>query len=124
MTLRILDVGQCGFDGPAIQQALKGELHARVDRADTADETKRQLASAKYDIVLINRELNADGSSGIDLIADLAQSGVTVPLMLVSDRVDAQVLAVAIGGVRGFGKSQLHDPATFDLIKKSARHNN
>jgi DNA-binding NtrC family response regulator len=122
MSIRILDVGQCGFDGPAISQLLHEKLHATVQSAATADQAKRELASGKFDLVLVNREFAADRGSGVELIQDLVDNGTTVPLMLVSDHEDAQRAAVAAGAVRGFGKSELQEPATFELIKKSAKH--
>ncbi len=122
MSIRILDVGQCGFDGPAISHLLHEKLHATVKSAATADEAKRELASSKFDLVLVNREFAADRSSGVELIQDLVDNGTTVPLMLVSDHADAQDAAVAAGAVRGFGKSELEEPSTFELIKNSAKH--
>jgi len=121
MAIRILDVGQCGFDGPHISRLLHEELGATVKSAATADEAKRQIASTKFDLILVNREFAADGSSGIELIGDLVKSGVTVPIMLVSDYEQAQDAAVAKGAVRGFGKSVVDDPATIELIGKTAR---
>ena len=120
MSLRILDVGQCGFDGPRMADLLKTNLSADVDQAATADEAKRQLASSKYDVVLVNRVLASDGSSGVDLIADLAGHGNTTPFMLVSDKADAQRAAVAAGAVPGFGKAAIEEPATFKLIREAA----
>jgi len=55
------------------------------------------------------------------LIADLAGHGVTVPIMLVSDYEEAQDAAVASGALRGFGKSQLYEPQTIELIRRTAR---
>ena len=118
--LRILDVGQCGFDGPRMAEMLQTKLSAAVDQARTADEAKRQLASSKYDVVLVNRVLASDGSSGVELIADLTKHGNTTPFMLVSDQPEAQEEAVAAGAVRGFCKAAIEDPATFDLIKSAA----
>jgi DNA-binding response OmpR family regulator len=120
VNLRILDVGQCGFDGPEIEALLREQLSADVDGADTAADAKRRLAAGRYDVVLVNRVLNADGSSGLDLVAELAGSAGTPPVMLVSDLPDAQEAAVAAGAVPGFGKADLTDPATFDLIRWAA----
>jgi len=120
MSIRILDIGQCGVDGPAITQLLHEELGAKVKSVATADEAKREIASTKFDLVLVNRELARDGSSGVELIGDLVDHGMTVPIMLVSDYAQAQDEAVARGAVRGFGKSKLNDPATIQLIGKAA----
>jgi DNA-binding response OmpR family regulator len=120
MRMRILDVGQCGFDGPRMADLLTKNLSAEVDQAATADEAKRQLASSQYDVVLVNRVLARDGSSGVDLIADLAKHGNTTPFMLVSDMEDAQQAAVAAGAVKGFGKAAIEEPATFEMIRAAA----
>lgn len=121
MSMRILDVGQCGFDGPRMADLLTRHLSAEVDQAATADEAKRQLASSQYDVVLVNRVLARDGSSGVDLIADLAKHGNTTPFMLVSDQADAQQAAVAAGAVPGFGKAAIEEPATFEKIRAAAK---
>ena len=119
MKIKILDVGQCGFDGPRMARLLKEKLDASVDSAATGEDAKRHLAAGKYDLVLVNRILAADGAPGIELIDELVKSGCSIPLMLVSDRKEAQDLAVACGGVRGFGKAVLEEPETFEIIKKA-----
>jgi CheY-like chemotaxis protein len=119
MKIKILDVGQCGFDGPRMSRILKEKIDAAVDCAETGQDAKRRLADGKYDLVLVNRILAADGVSGIELIDALVKSGCKTPLMLVSDRKDAQDLAVAHGGVRGFGKAALEQPETFELIRNT-----
>ena len=119
MKIKILDVGQCGFDGPRMSRLLKEKLDASVDCAATAEDARRRLANGKYDLVLVNRILAADGASGLELIDALVKSGCKTPLMLVSDRKNAQDLAVASGAVRGFGKAALEQPETFELIKNT-----
>ena len=121
MSIRILDIGQCGVDGPAITQLLHEQLGAVIKSASTADQAKRELAAGKFDLVLVNRELAADGSSGVELVGDLVRAGMTVPVMLVSDRAEAQAEAVAAGAVRGFGKSKLFEAETIELIRRTAR---
>jgi DNA-binding response OmpR family regulator len=121
MQMKILDIGQCGFDGPAMSQLFQEKLHAKVDNAPNADEAKRHLADRKYNLALVNRLLAADGSSGIELIDMLVKSGCTTPLMLVSDLPEAQDAAVSHGALRGFGKSDLEDPQTLELIRSAAR---
>ena len=120
MPIRILDVGQCGFDGPRMSQLLREKLDATVDVAATGIEAARSLAEQKYDLALVNRVLAEDGESGVKLIQSLVKSGCTTPLMLVSDHAAAQDQAVSFGAVRGFGKSALEEPETFELIKNSA----
>jgi len=100
---------------------FKEKLNAVVDIAATGEDAKRRLASGQFNLVLVNRVLNADRTSGIDLIDALVKSGVTTPLMLVSDRPDAQDQAVARGALRGFGKAALNRPETFELLKNAAQ---
>jgi two-component system chemotaxis response regulator CheY len=118
--MRILDVGQCGFDGPRMTRFFQERLGAAVDQANTPEDARSRLAEGNYDLVLINRIFAADGSSGLELIDDLLKSGCKVPLMLVSDLPDAQETAVARGAIRGFGKSELQHPKTLQMIKAAA----
>ena len=77
------------------------------------------MQSCDYDLCLVNRQLTSDGSSGIDLIAAAREAGVHTPLMLVSDRTDAQERAVALGELPGFGKSELDEPHTVVLLRQA-----
>jgi DNA-binding response OmpR family regulator len=94
------------------------ELGATVDPSARADDALRRLEAHKYDVVLVNRILAADGSSGLAVIQQIKEAGVTVPVMLVSDLPEAQDAAVALGAIRGFGKAQLHEPDTLELIRR------
>jgi len=96
-------------------------LEAEVERADTGDEAAELLASHDYDLVLVNRVLAADRSSGLDVIERLRAENVHVPIMLVSDLPEAQDAAVALGAVRGFGKARLGERSTLDLVSSVAR---
>lgn len=116
MAIRILDVGQCGFDGPRMASLWQRELGATVDSVDSGDDALRRLEAHRYDVVLVNRILAADGASGLAVIQQLKDAGITVPMMLVSDLAEAQDAAVALGALRGFGKAQLHEPETLELI--------
>jgi two-component system, chemotaxis family, chemotaxis protein CheY len=113
---KVLSVGQCGIDGPAIKQLLESQAGAQVDSADSLEDARAKLQSGVYALVLVNRELNQDHSSGIELIAQLAPT-TEVPLMLVSDLDDAQQQAQQQGAVPGFGKARLHDEATLQLLQ-------
>jgi len=119
--MRILDVGQCGIDGPAIAGLLREKLGAKVDTAPTADDARSELAEHDYDLVLVNRVFAADGSKGLDLIDEFVRQASPAPVMLVSDREDAQSAAIAKGAIRGFGKSALDDEATLNVIESAIR---
>jgi two-component system, chemotaxis family, chemotaxis protein CheY len=109
--LRVLSVGQCGYDDAQIGALLR-EFGAFLDRAGEGDEARRKLAATAYALVLVNRILDATGDSGVALIGVLKKAGTAVPLMLVSDHADAQAAAVAEGAAPGFGKSALSSAAT------------
>lgn len=121
----VLSVGQCGFDNGQMRDLIRSvdpSLETRV--ADDFEETLDQLASAQGSIrlVLVNRVLDADGSSGIDLIRKIKASANpygSIPLMLVSDRESAQAQAIAEGALPGFGKSAIRSAQTRDRVRQA-----
>jgi len=119
--MKILDVGQCGFDGPRMARLWSEALEAEVQNAETGEEAAELLADQDYDLVLVNRVLAADRSSGLDVIERLRAQNARVPIMLVSDLPEAQDAAVALGAVRGFGKAHLGERSTLELVSSVAR---
>lgn len=115
----ILDVGQCGYDGPRMMRMLESKIGVEVDTADTIEEAAEKLSANQYDLVLVNRELALDGAEGLQLIRQMKKAGDPTPVMLVSDLPDAQQQALACGAIHGFGKSKLESPHTITLIKKA-----
>ena len=115
---RVLDVGQCDFDHDNICRMLSEEFGADVKRAVACEEAFRAIQGAHFDLVLVNRVLDADGASGLDLVQRLLSNEDTraTPTMLVSNYTDAQDAAVALGATRGFGKNALTSPETRDLL--------
>jgi two-component system chemotaxis response regulator CheY len=109
---RVLSVGQCGYDHGRLARFLRDTFAARVEGVDTADEAITALRAGPCHLVLVNRVLDGDGASGLDLIrsirADPALVG--VPTMLVSNYPEAQSQAVGLGAVSGFGKADLGKP--------------
>jgi two-component system chemotaxis response regulator CheY len=116
---RVLSVGQCGFDHRTIAGYLGRQFGALVECANTFDEARDALYRARFDLVLINRVLDLDETSGLDLIRTLkAECGLEkVPVMLVSNYPDAQQAAIDLGASPGFGKADLGSPATHDRLK-------
>jgi two-component system chemotaxis response regulator CheY len=106
---KVLSVGQCGYDHGSITRQVRARFGAEVVGASDAPEAVAALRQGGFDLVLVNRVLDGDGSSGLDLIrtlkADPALSG--VPVMLVSNHESAQDQAVSLGALKGFGKSDL-----------------
>lgn len=119
MNKSVLDVGQCGFDGPRLERLLSRGLHCEVTQSDSIEDAMEKLQSRDYDLCLVNRELAFEGTSGLDLIKQAKEAGVQTPMMLVSDREDAQKKAVALGALPGFGKSGLGDPDTLEFLRKT-----
>jgi CheY-like chemotaxis protein len=118
MGKRVLSVGQCGPDHSAIRGLLQSNFQATVDAAALPDEALTMLESTTYDLVLVNRKLDADYSDGLEVIRALrqTQAGATVPIMLVSNYPEAHAAAVAVGAVPGFGKETLRSAATLALL--------
>ena len=93
---RVLSVGQCGFDHRMIAHRLREGFQAEIIPADTFDEAVATLRASHFDLVLVNRVTDEDGSDGLDLIrtlkADEALAG--VPVMLVSNYDDETTTAL------------------------------
>lgn len=106
---RILDVGQCGFDHGSISRHLKKSYGAEVTAANSSGQALVSLRAGAFDLVLVNRVFDGDGSSGMALIqaikADPELAG--VPVMLVSNYPEAQDDAQKLGALPGFGKGDL-----------------
>lgn len=109
MTKQVLSVGQCGFDHGAISRFVQSTCAAHVTAAETTDEALDLLRRSRYDLVLVNRVLDADGSPGVELIRQMQADAdlQSVPVMLVTNYPDHQQQAVALGAAYGFGKSEL-----------------
>jgi CheY-like chemotaxis protein len=119
-TRQVLSVGQCGADHASIRWMLRQEFDANVVPAATTAESLAQLRRGTFDLVLVNRVLNADGSAGLDLIRQIAADEKLrqVPIMLVSNHADAQQEAVAAGARPGFGKAEMNRPQTVERLRE------
>ncbi len=120
----VLDVGQCGFDHENISRMLSAGFSADVKQAATSEEAFGAVLAGHYDLVLVNRILDADGALGLDLIQRLQSHEETraTPVALVSNYAEAQDAAVALGAKRGFGKDTLASPETRDLLASLLGH--
>lgn len=106
---RVLSIGQCGADHMSIKRVFSKHFDADIVPADSADAAIETLGEAPVHLVLVNRILDADGRSGLDVIRQLRgdERFAKTPIMLVSNYDDAQREAMNEGAVRGFGKSSL-----------------
>lgn len=116
---RVLSIGQCGFDSASLERLFEQDFSAEVESIDTARDALNAMQSRKFDLVLVNRRLDMDGSSGIALLEKLHTQAPDVPMMLISDKPDAQDEAVAKGALPGFGKSALRNPETVQRIREA-----
>ncbi len=103
---RILDVGNCAPDHAAVKRFMTGHFDCEVVQAHTAGDALTLLRSGEFDLVVVNRKLDADYSDGLDVVrqvkADPALTG--TPVMLITNYAEHQDAAEACGAVRGFGK--------------------
>lgn len=117
---RVLDVGQCGFDHERISHFLNASFDVEIVQAHSHDEAIKLAGESKFDLILINRLLDADHAPGIEIIKELKSTDATanVPVMIVSNFQDAQDEAVGHGAEVGFGKAALDAPETMERFTK------
>lgn len=70
-------------------------------------------------LVLVNRLMDRDGSSGLAIIEELKAATETksIPVMMITNFPDHQQLAIAAGAEPGFGKADLRSPETLDKLR-------
>jgi hypothetical protein len=83
---------------------------AEVVGVDTTLEALEKLRAESFDLVLVNRVYDADGSPGLELIRQVKGDEV-------SNYDDAQREAVAAGAELGFGKASLGAPQMINRVK-------
>lgn len=119
-TPRILDVGQCNHDHGKLTGFLTERFGATVDRAHGLEDARELMSKTRYDLVLVNRLLDVDQRSGVEVIRSLKDVAdprlAAVPFMLVSNYPDAQQAAVEVGAEPGFGKAEFDKPTTVDRL--------
>jgi len=112
-------VGHCGFDGHALQRAVKAAVPAvDVRHANGDDDLDRATAD---DVLLVNRVLDhrhPGDKTGVDLIRRLAGRDDAPRVALVSNYPDAQAAAEQAGAVPGFGKDDLGKADTDQVIRR------
>ncbi len=120
MPKRVLDVGNCGMDHGSLTRLVQREFSAEADSAHDAEEAVQAAKSGKYALVVVNRVLDSDGSSGLAIIQSLKSDPATkdVPVMMITNYPDHQAKAVAAGAEPGFGKSTLQEPETIARLAK------
>ena len=116
---RVLDVGNCDPDHSSIKRLLEQQFDVELVRAHGRDDALKQWSSSEFDLVLVNRLMDRDGSSGLAIIEELCgDEARTAPVMMITNFADHQERAVAAGAVPGFGKAALNESATIDKLAK------
>ena len=115
---RVLDVGQCGPDHDTIRRYLTSHFDVEIVQTHGLADTLTELRAGHFDLVLINRKLDADYSDGIEILREIKAAAeiAHVPVMLVTNYPEHQEAAVAAGAHRGFGKLEFDDPATKEKL--------
>jgi CheY-like chemotaxis protein len=108
------------MDHGAIRSLLEGTFGATVVQAHNASQTASLLAQEPFDLVLVNREFDEDGTEGIEVIRAIKTDPQTaaVPVMLITNYPEHQEAAVSAGAEHGFGKKALRDPQTHERLRK------
>jgi DNA-binding response OmpR family regulator len=116
---QVLSIGQCRPDQAAISHYLTSHFDVKVLTADLATETDQMIRELRFDLILINRKLDADYSDGMEILQRLCADKATadIPVMLVSNFADWQEKAVALGARYGFGKAELNQPETRQRLR-------
>ncbi len=114
----VLSVGQCVPDHHAISQMLISRFDVEIQTAAVASEALEKMRATRFDLVLVNRKLDADYTDGSEIIqamqADDALAG--VPVMLITNYPEHDEAAVKLGAVSGFGKASLSDARTIEKL--------
>ena len=114
-------IGHCGPDSFLLRNAVSRAVPgATIAVADDEEALRPHLQRDR--VLLINRVLE-DGfiaPNGVELIAQLTRSVAGPTMLLVSNHLDAQEMAVAAGAVQGFGKRDVHLARTAELLRAAA----
>ena len=115
---RVLDVGNCGPDHASIRNYLTNHFDVEIVQSHGLADTMSELRTSHFDLVLINRKLDADYSDGIEIVRAIKAESKTqhVPVMVITNYPEHQDAAEAAGAHRGFGKLEFDRPETKEKL--------
>lgn len=118
MSKRVLAVGNCNPDHSSITYLLESNFDVEVSRTHGLEDTLQALQSQSFDLILVNRVMDRDGSPGLEIIQQIKDlpSQVQTSVMMITNYPDFQQAAIAAGAVEGFGKAELGDETTLDKL--------
>jgi two-component system chemotaxis response regulator CheY len=120
MAKQVLSVGQCGPDHGTLVSFIRSHFDAEVTPACLACDTLEKLHSKKFDLVLINRKLDADYSDGMDILRAVKREPALadVPVMIITNYPEHQTAALKEGALYGFGKLEYDRPETLERLRQ------
>ena len=120
MAKRVLDVGNCDPDHGGITALLQANFNVEIDRAHGFSDALEAIRREPYDLVTINRLMDRDGTPGMDIIKEVKGDPAiaNTKVMMITNFVEHQELAVKAGAVAGFGKAALHDSETLAILSE------
>lgn len=120
MSKNVLDVGNCGADHGALTRLLTSRFDVEISRAHGMHDALEAMRSKSFDLVLINRVMDRDGSEGIDIIrtAKNDETLAATPVMMITNYPQHQQSAIDAGAAPGFGKQDLKDPETLKTLEE------
>ena len=119
MSKRVLSVGNCVPDNRVIAAMIERQFQAELLSTESLVQTLALMRAQSFDLVLVNRVLDRDGSDGLEVVrrikaaADLCD----IPVMLITNFPEYQQRAEAAGALEGFGKQALHAPETLARLE-------
>ena len=120
MQKRILNVGQCQPDHDSIRRFVQTEFGVEVEYCADIPAAMKRLCEQRFDLVLVNRIIDATLDEGLELIQQMKKSEFLreVPVMMMSNFDSAQIAATDLGAVPGFGKAHLEENETRELLRQ------
>lgn len=118
MSKKVLDVGNCSPDFATITNYLTSNFDCTVQQAHGTADALAKLKADQFDLVTINRKLDADYSDGTEVLKAIKADAqvAEVPVMLVTNLAEHQDAAIALGAIRGFGKLEYDKPETKEKV--------
>lgn len=119
MARQVLDVGNCDPDHRTLTTMLKSNFDVQVTRVHGLADALSALENGSFDLVLVNRLMDRDGSPGIDIIRTIKRDCRfhELPVMMITNFSEHQQQAVEAGALPGFGKAQVHAAETRALLE-------
>ena len=96
---------------------IESFFDATVVQAHGLDDAMSELKQHDFDLVLVNRLLDRDGSSGMEVLRQIRDLNSDLKVMLITNFSEHQDSAVEAGAIRGFGKKSLNTPETLDVLR-------